>query len=511
MISHIKELIVVMALALAVFAAAKPLCLRFMRAEDYTLRRNVWLVLTLCAFLAPNFWVYALVALVVLVWAARRDSNPAALYLLAYAIIPPIKIYLPVVGINQLFALDQARILSLVVLLPLAYRLFAANEGGIARKLTPLDWLLVAYTLLQLAVVSPYESFTNTMRRGFLFSIDTLVVYYVFSRAMVNRRVLVDALAVFVLVGGVYATIGIFESFKGWLMYEQIAPGWGAINDGSFLLRDGSLRAQASAGHSLTLGYTLAMALGVWFYLRSEVASRAARLLVPAVLCLGLYATHSRGPWLTGVVVYFIYLFIAPGSKSQLLKGLAVFTVIVGVLLVTPFGARIIDMLPFIGTVDQANVIYRQRLATESWHLILQNPWLGDPFVTLKMDDLKQGYGFVDLMNAYAAVGLFNGFVGLALFLGFFFGATGRAYAVQRKSGMTAPDLSGVGAALVACMLASFFFMATASIDWIEYVLAGLLSGYVSLLARRAAAVPASGYTRPPISPERGSVVLGKS
>ena len=349
------------------------------------------------------------------------------------------------------------------------------------------------------------------MRRGLVFSIDKMVVYYVFSRAMVNRRVLVDALAVFVLVGGVYATIGIFESFKGWLMYEQIAPGWGAVNDGAFLLRDGTLRAQASAGHSLTLGYTLAMALGVWFYLRSEVASRTARLLVPAVLCLGLYATHSRGPWLTGVVVYFLYLFIAPGSKSQLLKGLAVFTIIAGVVLVTPFGARIVDMLPFIGTVDQANVIYRQRLATESWHLILQNPWLGDPFVTLRMDDLKQGYGFVDLMNAYAAVGLFNGFVGLALFLGFFFGATGRAYAVQRKSGMTAPDLSGVGAALVACMLASFFFMATASIDWIEYVLAGLLSGYVSLLARRAAAVPASGYTRPPISPERGSVVLGKS
>ena len=86
-------------------------------------------------------------------------------------------------------------------------------------------------------------------------------------------------------------------------------------------------------------------------------------------------------------------------------------------------------------------------------------------------------------MNAYAAVALFYGIVGLALFAGFFLLVTVRAYQRLRHLLATAPDLSAIGASLVACMLASLFFMATASIDWVEYVLAGLMASYVSVLA----------------------------
>jgi hypothetical protein len=153
----------------------------------------------------------------------------------------------------------------------------------------------------------------------------------------------------------------------------------------------------------------------------------------------------------------------------------------------TPLGERIIDTLPFIGTVEQENVQYRQRLAEESWRLVWQNPLFGDPFVALRMEDLRQGQGIIDLMNAYAAVALFCGLIGLTLFAAFFLVATFKTYAAQRRSKADAPDLAAIGAAFVACMVGSLFFMATASIDWVEYVLAGFMAAYIGLAFRRQA------------------------
>lgn len=479
---HLKELFVVMVLAIATFAIAKRWCVAFMRSEDFVLRRNVWLALTFCAFLAPNFWLYAMVAFPVLAWAGTKDSNPAALYLVGFAIIPPVAVYIPVVGINQLFALSQARLLSLAVLLPVALRIFAANDAPNARKWTAIDVLLLAYLVLQVVLLIPYESFTNTMRRSFLLGIDTLLVYYVFSRSLIGRAAIVDAMASFAMVGVLFAVIGIFEATKGWLMYEQIPLAWGLPETGAFLMRGDNLRAQASAGHALTLGYTLSMVLGVWLYLKNQMSSRAIRAGGIFVICLGLYATHSRGPWLTALVVYLVYAFLASRGKGNFVKAVFSLAAVTLVAASTPWGAQILDSLPFIGTVDQENVLYRQRLAEESWTLVWQHPFFGDPFVTLQMEDLRQGQGIIDLMNAYAAVSLFHGLVGLALFAAFFAWTSVKTYVIRTQVRPFAPDFADIGVALIACMLGSFVFMATASVDWIEYVLAGMMSAYLASL-----------------------------
>ena len=494
MLQAVKDLLVILAIALTVFAFARPACLRFMAPEDFTRRRNVWLALTVGAFLIPTFWLYVPFAAALLIWAARRDSVPASIYLLAYAVIPPISLYVPVVGINQLFGLTQARLLSLVVLLPLALRLYARNEGGTTRAWTVFDVALVAYLTLQVVLALPFESSTNTLRRAFLLVIDFLLVFYVFSRGVVRREDLVDAMAVFVVCAAIYATVGIFESLKGWLLYEQVGPRWGVSNDGAFLMRGDSLRAQASAGHSLTFGYMLTVAFGFWLHLRNHVDAKSLRWGTTLLLCLGIYASHSRGPWLSAVIVYFVYLLLSPAGASGLIKGATAALLVAGVIAITPIGTKIIDVLPFIGSSDQANVAYRQQLATESWRLIMQNPLLGDPFVLAHMEDLRQGQGIIDLMNAYAAVALFSGIVGLALFATFIAGPAVRAFAWLRRLRAADPDLSSIGAALVASMVASLFFMATASIDWVEYVLAGMLCAYVMVARPHAVGMrPARG------------------
>ncbi len=498
MFQAVKDLVVILGIALVIFKLARPACLHFMRAEDFERRRGVWLTLTAVAFLCPNFWLYVVFAAVLLIWAARRDAHPAALYLLAYGVIPPIYLYVPVVGVNQLFPMTQGRLLALVVLLPVALQLFRRNDQGLSRKWNLFDVAVVAYLGLQIVLALPYESSTATMRRAFLSSLDVLLVFYVFSRALVERNALVDAMTVFVLCAAIYATIGVFESVKGWLLYEQVGPRWGAQNLGAFLLRGDTLRAQASAGHSLTFGYATAMAFGFWLHLRGQIASRPMRWATTAVLCLGIYASHSRGPWLTALLVYFSYLLLSPGGATTFLKGLAAVALLGGLVAMTPVGSKIIDVLPFIGSADQANVLYRQQLAQESFRLILQNPLLGDPFVLAHMEDLRQGQGIIDLMNAYAAVALFSGLTGLACFATLLAGPMIRSIARLRVARSSDPDLSSIGAALVACMIGSLFFMATASVDWVEYVLAGMLCAFASL-ARGARANTIA--TRSPAAP----------
>src|SRR5579864_4322665 len=103
MLVSIKALIVVLAIAIVVFRFGKPIALMFSSEPDFYRRRNVWFVLTVTAFMSPSFWLFALVAAPLLLWAGRRDTNPIALYLILLQVIPPIPIDIPVVGIKQLF------------------------------------------------------------------------------------------------------------------------------------------------------------------------------------------------------------------------------------------------------------------------------------------------------------------------------------------------------------------------------------------------------------------------
>src|SRR6266404_6750544 len=122
MLASIKELIVVLAISATVFQLAKPIALRFMSAEDFSRRRLVWFVLTAVSFVSPNIWLYALVAVPMLVWANRNDSNPIALYLLMLHVIPPVSVSIPLIGNNGLFSLDNYRLLAFCVLIPAAIR-----------------------------------------------------------------------------------------------------------------------------------------------------------------------------------------------------------------------------------------------------------------------------------------------------------------------------------------------------------------------------------------------------
>lgn len=482
MFLNVRALIIVLACALVIFALAKPLCLRFTAPEDFSRRRTVWFLLTIVAFLSPSFWLYVLFATPLIAWAAQRDSTPPALYLYLFFVIPPVYFAIPTVVISQLFALSNARILAFAVLLPAVWQRIASAPRGQPLRLNGLDVVLLLYGLLQLALFVPYESPTNTMRRGFLFLFDTYLVYFAFSRLLSERHQVVDAMGALCLGAALFVPIGVFESLRGWLLYTGVQEAWGQPNQFAWLFRSGFLRAQAATGHSITMGYMVAMAIGFWMYLKNTQPSKSRNAAFFIVMSVGLFFTYARGPWLMAMLVVTIAIALGSRNAMQMIKLALVPIVPVLAILVSPFGDKFVDLLPFVGSAGQETVTQRQQLAETSWRLVQENPWFGNPFVLLEMEDLRTGDQIIDIVNGYAQVALFYGLVGLALFFAGFVGALKQAYATYKRSRMTGDmEMVWLGASLIACMISSLFLMATSGQLYLQWISSALLVSYARL------------------------------
>lgn len=497
MLNNLKALVVVLFFATLVFWLAKPSALRFMAEVDYVRRRNVWAVLTVAAFVSPNFWYYLLIAVPMLLWAGSKDKNPMALTLLVMHVIPPMSIELPAIAINRLFDLNNYRVLGLVVLLPAAIRIASARvapAGGFRFS----DTCVAGYCLLTLILLIPYESLTNTMRRAFLLGLDVGLVYYVFSRLGRQRERVAEALACFLVSMIFISSIAFFEWTKGWLLYTGINDLWGDPNVFSWLMREGALRAQSASGHALALGYMCAMALGSWFYLQHRVDNRYSRWCITIVLLLGAYASISRGPWLVAVVVYLAYCLLGPLSALQVARRFSLIALLGIAALVSPYGDSLLAYLPFVGSVDAENVTYREELAALSWQLIKQNPFFGSPFVLSQMESLRQGQGIIDLVNSYASIALFYGSVGLALFLApFTFGLLRLSVFARSVRATHSTDGSLLAASTAACMVGTLLMLAVGSFGTVLVVLFWALTGVsAGLSTARQVPVNAVGHRK---------------
>lgn len=481
MFSDLKSLVVILAIALAVFAVARPVCERYIDAADFRRRRNVWLALTVLGFVTPSIWLYAAVAMPLMFFAAKRDPNPLALYTLLMFVIPNYSVQIPSIGFNTLFALNHSRMMSLAILIPVVWRRQAQQPG--AARFTALDWILLAYCLLQLALFTPYDPATNTLRRAVLALLDTYIVFYAFARLRPTHAALSEVAVMFCLVCGLLAPLAIFESLRGWLLYETIQFHWNVGGSG-WLMRGDALRAQASTGHSLSLGYIISLGLGFWMFFISQRARSSIDTAITLVLCGGLIVSYSRGAWLTAMVLFIVYMAVRPGAAKVFVRVLPIVALLMIVAYLSPLKELVIDRLPIIGTSDQDTVDYRRRLAEVSWQLIKLHPWFGDPLVTNSMEELRQGQGIIDIVNAYLAVTLFYGFAGLSLFLSFLLLALWRCYRALKSFGESDPGNAMLGSALVACMVATLFFIGTAGVGSIQFLLAGLMASCAGMRSK---------------------------
>jgi O-antigen ligase len=489
---HYKVLILVMVITSIMFLLAKPLFSQFIAPEDFARRRNLWLALTLAAFLLPNFWLFILVAVPMIALTASRDSNPIGLYLFLLLALPPIRLSIPGFGlVNQIFGLDHLRLLSLILLIPLVAKVHR-EQGATAidgrRKWQAPDILLLLYLMAQVVLMFPYQSITSATRQIVLLVLDAWLPYYVVSRACRSREMMVDALAAFALTMTVLAPLAVVEFVRGWLLYAGLQQHWGAPHMIGNLTRGDFLRAQATGGHSIVFGYAMAVAIGFWLYLQTRVVSAGLRRLALMTLLVGLVVALARGPWLGAAVIFLLFLAMGPRAAASMFKVLALLVVAGGVAFAAGYGDKIIESLPFVGSFD-ATVDYRQRLLETSWMLIQQNPIFGSPFYMSQMEDLRQGEGIIDIVNTYAGIALTFGLVGLGLFAAFFAVVTWRCFAAARQLREVDPDFSLLGNCLVACIGGVLVMIATSSnylsIPFIYWSLAGLAVSYSYLAKNR--------------------------
>jgi hypothetical protein len=418
-------------------------------------------------------------------WAAHKDDNPMALYVLLLHVVPPVAFELPAIFVNRLLEIDNFRLLSLAVLLPTAWKIYQQKDNSKNKSLKIYDRLLWMFFALQIILLMPYDDLTNTLRRTVMFMLDVMLVFYTASRTCINREKIVEVIATFILVCALFVPLAAFETFKGWLLYSGLGEVWNTRPLGGYLYRDGSLRALVSTGHSLILGYFFAVSFGFWLYLSTYLKSPTKSICGAIYIWIGLIAALSRGPWLTAVVVLLIYIFENPNGIKKLAKALIISLPVVSILLISPLGPKILDKLPFVGSVDSNNIDYRQRLAESSWDLIKMNPYFGDTFFMSKMEALRQGEGIVDMVNVYASIALMYGGVGLFLFIAPLLIAIARTWKLLRNYSKVNIDLSLLGASLFACLMGTVFFIATASfylgISKIYYLLIGLAAAYGQL------------------------------
>ncbi|RTL52734.1 MAG: O-antigen ligase domain-containing protein [Rhodocyclaceae bacterium] len=506
---HLKTIVIILGLALPYFLAARAPATVCIEEGDYLRRRNLWLGVTLSAFLAHNYWVHILVAGgLILYWSAGRERNPVALYCFLLFAAPALPNPVPGFGIiNYVFDMQYHRLLSLTLLAPAALALYKDSDSP--RPGTCLtDKLVLAYVGYSLFLVYMAGTFTNFLRVAFTQSLDILLPYYVASRALRNLEDFRDALMSFVVAAAVMAPMGAFESIKQWLLYAPLKEALDVPIFGHPLLREDSLRAEVALGQPIPYGYVMAVALGYFLFLQKTLPGIALRVAGVLLIAVGLVVSYSRGPWLGALLMVLTYLLSGPRPGVQIVKLAAGGALVVGILMATPEGDKITGLLPFVGDAEGGTVDYRQQLLETFLPIVLDNPIFGasDFLYSPAVEALRQGEGIIDIVNSYLFIGLYNGMVGLALFISFFIAVGAALVKGMRLTADKDSDRHRLGQSLLGTLVGILFIIVTVSsisaIPYIYWMLGGMGAAYLSLAQRSLPkATPAMAripHRRPP-------------
>jgi O-antigen ligase len=486
---HLRSLLVVLAIATPLFALFRSaFCSAGWLGSEFDARRNLWFALTLTAFLSHNFWVFIIVAGLILHRAGAKEQNKVALVCFVLLVVPPIRAEITGLGlVNFFFQIDYLRLISLVVLIP------ACREAMKVAKVTVgiprlADAFLFGYLTLIVVLSLIPGTITNSLRMAFYAIIDVLLPYVATSRLVKDGGSLRAIFLSYVLGALIFAALGVFEASKQWLLYaglpDALGQYWGY---GEYLFRGGILRASGTAGQAIPYGYSIAVGFLLMMSLRRFFQSRAIWLTGMGILTLGMIASLSRGPWVGAIVGTCV--FVLSSFNSRTLIRVALFLVVaLALYYLTPLGDGLRYYLPFSeDSLEQESYTYRALVFKNALVVIAQNPFFGafDYFNAPEMQELIQGQGIIDIVNSYVAIALNSGIVGLALFVGIFASAVVGVFGrISRLSGYDL-ELYDIGRGLLAALAAILVTIATVSsisvIPIIYFLVVGLALAFVRI------------------------------
>jgi O-antigen ligase len=419
---HIRALFVIFFLAIFGFAFAKKLLHSEVPSKDFNKWRNVWLAVTLVAFVAHDFWIYIVVSSFFILFMTIHAQNKIALFFILLFAIPPIGKAVPGLGlVNYLITLTHPRFIEIVILLPAAIAISHSNKFKFTKIWT--DKFLLLYMVLMIALELRDTSLTDTLRKCLYLFIDIFLPYYVASRGIKNNAQMKIAMSAFITSAIVFALIAVFESIKHWVLYSSLGDALGTGDTMSnYLARSGGLRAVATLSHPIVLGYFMTIALGFYLFISDSIQNTTFKRIGYLIIILGLLAPLSRGPWVGAMALVAVFISQGPAAFKKLTMLFLAAIVAFPIMVALPGGQKYIDLIPFVGETEKGNITYRQQLFNNSMIVIQKNPLFGSSnyLETPEMLEMKQGGGIIDIVNSYLRVTLETGYVGLGLFIGVF-------------------------------------------------------------------------------------------
>lgn len=466
----------------------------------------IWAITTILAFLLPNFWIFSVfITILLLVFTKNNPILKICLFFVLLPSLPAASIAIPGFDIiNYFFNINFPLLLSIILLLPLAFSRSSPN-----RATKSIRYFIYSFFLLFVivhyqesssvhkgGVIIRESSFTEVLRYGFILGLTILVPYLAMSKTIksstdINKLLLAIVFGIFL-----QACIGIAETLKDWHLYnaatESMGISWGT---GGYQMREGLLRASAALGHSITFGYTLVIGLGLLLNFYSPKHPKAHRIFwfILVILSTGLLATLSRGPWVGAAAMIIFYFLIADKSFKNLTKLGLIAVLSLSILSLFPVGQRFIELLPYMSSETDTHaagtISYRERLMEQSWKVIQKNPFFGSAnyMDTPEMEVMRQGEGIIDMVNTYLAIALEIGLVGLSLFLMIFIITLSRIYKIisrlKRKPEYENQWLQGrsIFAAVIGIMVIIFTVSSIGVTSFYYWSILGIAAAYINI------------------------------
>ena len=507
---HHKAFIAAFAIsAIALFFFRRPFS-DMLGAKRYYNWALTWLAITSFAFILTNFWLFAAACAAFIFVFSRSEPVKPALYVLLLAATPPEAYYIPgVAGINKLIAVSPQLVVAFVVLIPSLVS--GAQMKKIARTANTTDVLVLLWLILQVALSIRAPTVTHMLRLGLEELLALAPLFYVLSRypkRLEDLRVISAALVLAVLV---LSAISMFEFLRSWRLYNSIPNNWGSTAPLWYTFREGYLRAAVTAQNPIAWGVIAMTGFGVAFATLNDGVSRFYRYAGFALLGAGVIVSMSRGPWVGAAVIVMMMVLVGPKMITRSIQLSAAGGAALLAAMATPFGNRILGLLPFIGDSASNTIDYRQQLIEVSWQVILEKPFFGSVnFLDHpKMQVMRQGEGIIDIVNTYLQVLLGSGFVGLFLFVGILLSTLFAVYKAMKSARRYNPKLAlycqAYFATIVGMMLTIFTTSSVAPIPlffWSLIALGVALTRIEAVERRKAQAPAAETQDDPLLAPE---------
>lgn len=485
---HIRALIVVLVLGSLVWIIARPTVVQIVSPETFSRWRKLWYVTTLAWFLSHSFWIYVAIMIAAVIVVGKRENHSFGLYLLLLLAAPPWAAPIPGLGIiDHIFTLDHYRLLALVLLLPLAWRL-SRRSSTVRLFQSPIDWWVVAYLALNTVLAFRGGNLTNDVRTALMLWIDFFLPYYVASRRIRDMEDFRHVLVGLTIGAMLMAAIAVVEVLRSWKLYDAASAALGLNPVFVYKTRGAMIRPGATVIDSIILGYVMVAATGAYLYLQSQIKGGLRRWLGWLALVTGVLACLSRGPWVGAGLLAFVFLLTSHQPFKRLTLGAIAAVCVLLPLSFTSAGKQFIDLIPFVGTAEQGNVDYRANLLTISLPVIERNLLLGSSnyFDAPELQVMRQGEGIIDIVNSYLGVILHAGLTGLIFFIGMFIrGLLVVRQGVRRSHQTGNEDMALLGRALFAIVVAIMFIIFTLSgiflVPTIYFAFIGLCGAYAHL------------------------------